>query len=136
VFRRLLLEHKKLRGSHQQLQDEMRRKDNAHNEALEKEKTEVSRLQQELQRVQDEKSGMELAIKQRDEQGQKQQELLDQTETRATSAEQALATLQAKCDRWLATLTRINNDMDSKFPLAFLFICFALYRHKKYADIT
>ena len=125
MFQKLLLDHNKLKSFYKQLQDEMRRKDTAHNDALEKEKSEVSRLQKELDRVQKEKSRMEQTLKQRDEQTQKQQELLGQTESRYTSAQQELDALKAKCDRWLATVTRINNEMDSEFPSTFLFICFA-----------
>ena len=55
----------------------------------------------------------------------KQKELLDQTEARATSVQQELDALKAKCDSWLAKLTRINNEMDSEFPLFFLFTSFA-----------
>ena len=102
----------------------MRHKDNAHNDAIEKEKSEVSRLQKELEQVQQEKSRMEETLKQRDEQTQKQQELLGQTESRATSAEQQLAALQVKCDRWLATVTRINHEMESEFLISFLLTCF------------
>ena len=123
VFRSLLLDHKKLKSSYKQLQDEVRHKDNAHNDALEKEKSEVSRLQKELEQVQKEKSQLEQILKERDEQTQKQQELLGLTESRYTSAQQELDALKAKCDRWLATVTRIKNEMDSEFPLTFLFIC-------------
>ena len=124
MFRKLLLDHKKLKSSFKQLQEEMKNKENAHNAALQKEKTEVARLQQELERVQNEKSEMERALKQREEDVLKHKELLDQTEARATSAQQELDALKAKCNRWLAELTRINHEMDSKFLLSFLLISF------------
>ena len=63
--------------------------------------------------------------KQREEDAHKHKELLTQTEGRVTSAQEELDALKAKCDGWLKELTRINNEMDSKFPLSFLFISFA-----------
>ena len=124
MFQSFLLDHKKLKSSYKQLQGQLKSNEDAHKAALEKEKTEVARLQQEFERVQHEKSEMEKTLKQRDEETLKQKELLDQIESRATSAEQELAALQVKCDRWLATVTRINSEMDSEFPSAFLLIRF------------
>jgi hypothetical protein len=63
--------------------------------------------------------------KHQEEDALKQKELLEQTEVRATSAQQELDALKAKCNSWLAELTRINSEMDSEFPLSFLFISFA-----------
>ena len=85
----------------------------------------MSRLQKELELVQNQKSEVEKALKQQEEDASKHKEVLDQTEIRATSAQQELDALKAKCDIWLAELTRINHEMDSKFPLSFLFISFA-----------
>ena len=68
---------------------------------------------------------MKKALLQREEATQKHKELLDQTEVRATSAQEELNALKAKCDAWLAELTRLNNQMDSKFPLSFFLISFA-----------
>ena len=62
---------------------------------------------------------MERALTQREEDALKHKELLDQTEVRATSAQQELDALKAKCDSWLAELTRINNEMDSNFLYPF-----------------
>ena len=129
MFKKLLLEHRKLRNSPKQMQEVMKKRDDAHNAALKKEKDEVSRLQKELEEVQNQKAETEKAAavekKQREEDAQKQKELLDQTEVRATSAQQELDALKAKCDIWLAELTRINHEMDSKFPLSFLFVSIA-----------
>jgi len=138
VFKKLLLEHRKLRNSHKQLQEVMKKRDDAHNAALKKEKDEVSRLQKELEEVQNQKSEMERSLKQREEDAQKHKELLDQTEVRATSAQQELDALKAKCDIWLTELTRINNEMDNKFPLSFLFISFAStdIRHMSVFNLT
>ena len=125
MFRKLLLDHKKLKSSYKQLQEELKNKDGAQNVALQKERDEVSRLQKELEQVQTQKSEMERALKQQEEDALKHKELLGQTEVRATSAQHELDALKAKCDSWLAELTRINSEMDSKFPLSFLFISFA-----------
>ena len=125
MFKKLLLEHRKLRNSHKQLQDVLKNKDAAHATALHKERGEVSRLQKELARVQGEKTDIEKALMQREEAAQKHKEILEETEVRATSAQEELDALKAKCDIWLAELTRINHEMDSKFPLSFLFISIA-----------
>ena len=129
MFKKLLLEHRKLQNSHKQLQEELKKRDDAHNAALKKEKDEVSRLQKELEAVQNQKVETEKAAaaekKQREHDAQKHKELLTQTEGRVTSAQEELDALKAKCDGWLKELTRINNEMDSKFPLSFLFISFA-----------
>ena len=66
-----------------------------------------------------------LEKKQREEDALKHKELLDQAEARATSSQQELDAFKSKCDIWLAELTRINGEMDSKSPLSFLFISFA-----------
>ena len=89
----------------------------------------MSRLQKEIEAVQNQKAETGKAAaaekKQREEDAQKHKELLTQTEGRVTSAQEELDALKAKCDGWLKELTRINNEMDSKFPLSFLFISFA-----------
>ena len=125
MFKKLLLEHRKLRNSHKQLQDVLKNKDSAHATALQKERDEVSRLQKELARVQGEKTDIENALKQREEAAQKHKETLEETEVRATSAQEALDALKAKCDIWLRELTRLNKEMDSKFPSSFLFVSIA-----------
>lgn len=125
MFKKLLLEHSKLRNSHKQLQEVMKKHDDAHNAALKKEKDEVSRLQKELARVQGEKTDIEKALMQREEAAQKHKEILEETEVRATSAQGELDALKAKCDIWLGELTRLNKEMDSKFPLSFLFVSIA-----------
>ena len=85
----------------------------------------MSRLQKELARVQGEKTDIEKALMQREEAVQKHKEILEETEVRATSAQEELDALKAKCDIWLAELTRINHEMDSKFPLPFLLVSIA-----------
>ena len=52
MFKKLLLEHRKLRNSHKQLQEMMKKRDDTHNAALKKEQGEVSRLQKELKAAQ------------------------------------------------------------------------------------
>ena len=129
MFHKLLLEHKKLKNAYKQLQEGLKNQNDAHNVVLQKERDEVSRLQKELERVQNQKSELErVAVeekKQRAEDALKHKELLNQTEVCATSAQQELDALKAKCNSWLAELTQINSEMDSKFPLSFLFISFA-----------
>ena len=125
MFKKLLLEHRKLRNSHKQLQEVLKNKDAAHATALQKERDEVSRLQKELARVQGEKTDIEKALMQREEAAQKHKEILEETEVRATSAQEELDALKAKCDIWLGELTRLNKEMDSKFPLFLLFVSIA-----------
>ena len=122
VFQKLLLDHNKLKRSHKQLQEVLKNKDAAHATALQKERDEVSRLQKEHARVQGEKTDIEKALMQREEAAQKHKETLEATEVRATSAQGELDALKAKCDTWLGELTRLNKEMDSKFPLSFLFV--------------
>ena len=121
MFKKLLLEHRKLRNSHKQLQEVMKKHDDAHKAALKKEKDEVSRLQKELEAIQNKKAETEKAFatekKQLEEDAAKQKELLTQTEGRVTSAQKELDTLKAKCDTWVCELARLNKEMDSKFPL-------------------
>ena len=118
------MDHKKLKSSYKQLQGQLKSNEDAHNAALQTEKTEVSRLQKELEQAQNEKSRMEQLLKQRDEAAAKQKELLDQSEARASSVQQELDALKAKCDRWLATVTRVNHEMESEFPISFFLACF------------
>ena len=125
MFKKLLLEHRKLRNSHKQLQEALKNKDAAHATALQKERHEVSRLQEELARVQGEKTDIEKALMQREEAAQKHKETLEATEVRATSAQGELDALKTKSDIWLRELTRLNKEMDSKFPLSFLFVSIA-----------
>ena len=58
----------------------------------------------------------------RADEAQKHQEILDETEQRATSAQRESNILKAKPTQWLSTLTRINNEMASKFLLLFFFV--------------
>ena len=125
VFRKLLLDHNKLKRSHKQLQETLKNKEKAHATALQKERQEVSRLQEELARVQGEKTGIEQALMQKEEAAQKHKEMLEVSEVCATSAQGELDALKAKCDTWLGELTRLNKEMDSKFPLSFLFASIA-----------
>ena len=135
MFKKLLLEHRKLRNSHKQLQEVLKNKDAAHATALQKERDEVSRLQKELARVQGEKTDIEKALMQREEAAQKHKETLEATEVRATSAQGELDALKAKSDIWLRELTRLNKEMDSKFLLSFLFVSIARTDISVYAGI-
>ena len=119
VFRKLLLDHNKLKRSHKQLQEMLKNKEKAHATALQKEWQEVSRLQEDLARVQGEKTRIEQALMQKEEAAQKHKETLEASEVRATSAQGELDALKAKSDIWLRELTRLNKEMDSKFLYPF-----------------
>ena len=82
----------------------------------------MSRLQEELARVQGEKTGIEQALMQKEEAAQKHKETLKASEVRATSAQGELDALKAKSDIWLRELTRLNKEMDCKFLYPFLLL--------------
>ena len=58
-------------------------------------------------------------MKVKDQATEQQQELAKILENRATSAETELTALRAISKSWLSELTRINHQMDSKFPFSF-----------------
>jgi hypothetical protein len=60
----------------------------------------------------------------------KQKDELTLSEERAFSAETKVASLQSQHDLWLAELTSLNRDMNSKFPDSFpIFTLFPLLPH-------
>lgn len=93
---------------------QLRENDDKHKAALHKEKDEVSQLKKELAKVQEQKTNYEKAVA---ADKQELKEKLKIAEVSANSAVEALQNLQAKSDRWLNELTRINHEMDSKFLL-------------------
>ena len=134
VFQKQLLDHNKLKRSHKQLQETLKNKEAMHATALQKERQEVSRLQEELARVQGEKTGVEQALMQKEEAAQKHKETLEATEVRATSAQGELDALKTKSDIWLRELTGLNKEMDSKFLYPF-FLFSLLVPTSRYAGI-
>ena len=88
----------------------------------------MTRLKAELKKSQLRNAELEKTLakerKHREVETQKHQELLSDTETRATSAERELAILKTKPGQWLSQLIRINAEMASKFLLFSLF-CFS-----------
>jgi len=82
---------------------------------------EIARLQKELSRANEAKTAAEDAIKTKAKAAEEQQEIVKTLETRAASAEIELNSLRATSKSWLSELTRINNQMDSKF-LFFFFL--------------
>ena len=101
----------------------MKEREDAHKAELKKEWDEVSRLKAELEKAQSHSAELEKTAAEekqlRADEAQKLNETLDQTEVRATSAQQELQILKEKTDRWLTELTKINSEMDSKSLLLF-----------------
>lgn len=64
------------------------------------------------------------------EEMQKLQELQGETETKAISAQEDFNELNAKADRWLALLVKINSEMESKFLTYIPFSFLSFVRHK------
>ena len=64
------------------------------------------------------------------EETQKLKESAENTEFQLTSVQQEMQALTEKADKWLVELCRINNEMNSKFPLLLF-----LYRHSIYAHV-
>jgi len=106
--------------------------EDAHKAELQKERDEVSRLKAELTKAHTQKTEMEKAAaeekKRQEGEVQKLKELLETTESRATSAQNELDTLTAKAGTWMSELRKINFEMASKFPTLFI-----SSRHKMYA---
>ena len=90
----------------------------------------MTRLKAKLEMAQRRNAELEKTLaeerQRREDEAQKHQELLSDTETHAVSAERELAALKSKPGRWLSQLIRINAEMDSKFLLSSLF-CFCRY---------
>ena len=114
MFKQLLLDHNKLKRSHQLLLGEKKRSDGEKASALKTAQDEIARLQKELELAKKEKAAVKEA-------SDHQKDILKQLETRATSAEADLTILKAKAKIWLPELHRINNQMDGKFSLVAFF---------------
>ena len=112
------------------LESQMQEHNEAHRNQLQLEKDEVTRLRAELEKTQLRNAELEKTLAEekqhREDEAQKYQELLSDTETCAVSAERELAALKSKPTRWLSQLIRINAEMDSKFLLFSLIFTFLL----------
>jgi len=118
VFKNLLLDHNRLKKSHRTLLSAKEQSDKDYASKLKTAEDEIARLQQELNRANEAKTAVEDAMKVKDQAAEQQQELAKTLESRATSAEAELIALRAISKSWLSELTRINHQMDSKFPFS------------------
>jgi chromosome segregation ATPase len=127
------LEHRTLKLSFQNQQEELKTKEAEHKRALEEEKSEVSRLQQELDRVGKERSelkkerdALKKTLADRAANDQKIKTRISEVESAATHAKDELDALNAKVAKWLAEMRKLNEELDSKFPESppFLFYIF------------
>lgn len=114
MFKQLLLDHNKLKRSHQLLLGEKKKSDGEKASALKTAQDEIARLQKELELAKKEKAAVKEA-------SDHQKDILNQLEIRASSAEADLTILKAKAKIWLSELHRINNQMDGEFPLVAFF---------------
>ena len=74
-------------------------------------------------------------MKVKDQAAEQQKEIAKTLENRATSAETELIALRATSKSWLSELTRINHQMDSKFPFSFSLFSADLHPVPQYALI-
>ena len=104
----------------------MKEREDTHKAELKKERDEVSGLKAELEKAQSHSAELEkIATEEKQlrvDEAQKFKESQEQTELRATSAQQELQALKEKTERWLSELSKINNEMTSKPPLLFCFL--------------
>ena len=106
----------------------MKKKETEHEHALKEEKSEVIRLQRDLDRVEKEKTELKKekntlkkALEKRSAGDQKIQAHITECEAKATKAEEESDALKANVAKWLAELTELNDEMDSKFPESYPF---------------
>ena len=94
----------------------------------------MSRLMVELEKAQSRNAELEKTAAEEKQlrvyETQKLKESAESIEFQLTSVQQELQALTEKADKWLVELCRINNEMNSKFPLLLF-----LYRHSLYADM-
>ena len=85
----------------------------------------MSRLKAELEKTRSQAAESEKTAateKQlREEECRKLKESLEESKSRATSAESELRALKAKITQWLVDISSINTEMDSKPPSPFAF---------------
>ena len=92
----------------------------AHQSALKKEQDEVSRLKAELEKVQSRNAELEKSAAEekqlRVEETRKFKESLEESGSRASSAEREAETLKANIAGWVSELATINGQLNSKHP--------------------
>ena len=147
LFKRLSKQHQALQTSFDGLCLEMNNKEEEHKRALAEEKSEVTRLQRELDRVAKVKDklkkerdalqkGKDSAEKERDtfkaglakraESDKKIQTLVADAEAKAKAAKDDLAAHEAASAKWLADLASLNEDMDRKLCRILSFCSFLI----------
>ena len=130
VFYGLLSKHKALKAQYIFLQKESKAQLAACKTELEKETAEVARPKKELDRVNTRNSevtsslGIERTARQKD--AKEYEDKLAELASRGTTAEKELATLQAKCDAWLAELVVITKELGRKYSSAFISFSFLI----------
>ena len=124
----MLSKHKTLKPSYGFLQKKSKAQLAACKTELERETAEVSRLKKELDRANNRNSeltsalGIERTSRQKD--AKEHKDKLAELESRGTTAEKELATLQAKCNAWLAELVVITKELGRKYSFAFISFSF------------
>ena len=106
----------------------MKKKEAEHQRALKEEKSEVTRLQRDLDRVEKEKTELKKerntlkkALEKRAADDQKIKEHIAAAEAKASQASEESDALKANAAKWLAELTKLNAEMDSKYSESPLF---------------
>ena len=106
----------------------MKKKETEHKRALKEEQSEVTRLKRDLDRVEKEKTELKkerntlkTALEKRAAGDQKIQAHIAACEAKATKAEEESDALKANAAKWLAELTKLNAEMDSKFSESYPF---------------
>jgi len=143
LFKQLAHQHQKLQISFDGLCLEMNNKEEEHQRALAEEKSEVTRLQRELDRVikvkdkvKAERDAMrrekDTAVKEREtlkaglamraEADKKIQSTIAESEAKVKAAKDELAAHKEISATWLAGLASLNEDMDRKFAESLLFL--------------
>ena len=106
----------------------MKKKETEHKRALKEEQSEVIRLKRDLDRVEKEKTELKkerntfkTALEQRAAGDQKIQAHITACEAKATKASEESDALKTNAAKWLAELTKLNAEMDSKLPESYIF---------------
>ena len=107
----------------------MKKKETEHKRALKEEQSEVTRLKRDLDRVEKEmtelkkeRNTLKAALEKHAVNDQKIQTHITACEAKATKASEELNALKTNAAKWLAELTRLNAEMDSKFSESYPFV--------------
>ena len=123
VFHQLLADFGQSKKSEERLREERnaaRKVSMDQKTALSEAQSEILRLNAELEKSKSAATDLKARFL---DATKKQKETLDNTEAHAHHAETELALLRSKADGWLAELTGLNRDLNSKFTEIF-FSCF------------